>query len=68
MIAYLIKKNYEFSCISNLENGKWQADYCIKYGDIYNPYQCVRITFIAESKELVMLNVFDYDLKIIHMK
>lgn len=55
------KKNYEFSCISNLENGKWQADYCIKYGDIYNPYQCVRITFIAESKELVMLNVFDYD-------
>lgn len=55
------KKDYEFSYIYNLGNGKWQADFCIKYGEIYNPYQCVRITFIAETKEIVMLNVFDYD-------
>lgn len=54
------KNNYEFSYISNLGDGKWQADFCIKYGEIYNPYQCIRITFIAETKELVMLNVFDY--------
>lgn len=54
------KNNYEFSYISDLGSGKWQADFCIKYGEIYNPYQCVRITFIAETKNLVMLNVFDY--------
>lgn len=55
------KKNYEFSNISNIGSGKWQADFSIKYNEVFNPYQCVRITFIPETKELAMINVFDYE-------
>ena len=55
------KENYEFSNISKTIMNQWQADFCIKYDDIFNPYQCLRLTFIAESKELVMLHIFDYE-------
>lgn len=55
------QKNYEFNYMSNIGEGKWQADFSVKYNDIFNPYQCVRITFIAETKELIMLNLFDYE-------
>ena len=55
------EKNYMLSYITSLDNGKWQADFCIIYGEVFNPYQCVRITFIPKTKELIMLNIFDYD-------
>lgn len=37
----------------------WQADFCKKYDGVYNDYQCVRITFIPETKEVKMINIFD---------
>lgn len=37
----------------------WQADFCKKYDGVYNDYQCVRITFIPETKEVKTINIFD---------
>lgn len=54
-------KDYEFSYISYVDNGKWQADFCVEYDGIFNPYECVRVTFVPETKEIAMLNVFDYE-------
>lgn len=37
----------------------WGADFCKKYDGIYNIYQCVRITFIPEIKQLTIYTLFD---------
>lgn len=37
----------------------WGADFCKKYDGIYNIYQCVRITFIPEIKQLAIYTLFD---------
>ena len=37
----------------------WQADFCKKYDGIYNDYQCIRITFVPEIKQIKMINIFD---------
>ena len=39
----------------------WQVDFCKKYGEIYNYYQDIRISFIPEIKQIVILTIFDYD-------
>ncbi len=39
----------------------WRADFTKKYGDVYNYYQNIRITFIPEVKQLTILTIFDYD-------
>lgn len=39
----------------------WQVDFCKKYDDLYNWYQCVRITFVPEIEKIKMLTLFDYD-------
>lgn len=54
-------EKYEFSNISKIGGSQWQADYCIKYNGIFNPYQCIRITFDVKKEKLIMLNFFDYD-------
>lgn len=56
-LAY--EKKYDFVEINNIGNGKWQAYFSAKYNEIFNEYQSIRITFFAETKELVILNVFD---------
>ncbi len=43
------------------EGSLWQVDFCKKYGDIYNYYQDIRISFIPEIKQIVILTIFDYD-------
>ena len=39
----------------------WQADFCKEYDGIYNYYQDIRITFIPETKDIVILTIFDED-------
>ena len=43
------------------ESNLWQVDFCKKYGEIYNYYQDIRISFIPEIKQIVILTIFDYD-------
>lgn len=38
-----------------------QIEFSKKYGDIFNEYQTVRISFIPEKKQIVLLNIFDYE-------
>ncbi len=54
-------KDYMPSALENIGNGLWRADFCQKYGEVFNPYQCVRITFNASTQKLVMLRLFDYE-------
>ncbi len=54
-------KKYELSDILYIGSGKWQAEFAVKYNDIFNQYQSIKITFIAETKKIAMLNVFDYE-------
>lgn len=37
----------------------WRVDFCKKYGDVYNQYQCIRISFVPEIKRIKILTVFD---------
>lgn len=58
-------KDYELKGIQKLnitdDSCLWQADFCKKYDGIYNDYQCIRITFIPETKQIKMINIFDED-------
>lgn len=58
-------KEYELRSIQKVsvtdDSCLWQADFCKKYDGIYNDYQCIRITFIPETKQIKMLNIFDED-------
>ena len=35
------------------------ADYCKKYDDIFNDYQCIRLTFVPETEQIKIINIFD---------
>ena len=39
----------------------WQVDFCKQYDGIYNYYQDIRITFIPETNDIVILTIFDED-------
>ena len=39
----------------------WQVDFCKEYDGIYNYYEDIRITFIPETKDIVILTIFDED-------
>lgn len=46
----------------NVSNSSlWQADFCKKYDDVYNPYECIRIIFVPEINKLKSLIIFDYE-------
>lgn len=55
------EKKYELVEIKRIGQGKWEAYFSVKYNGIFNDYQSIRITFFTETKELIMLNIFDYD-------
>lgn len=38
----------------------WQVDFCKKYDDVYNPYECIRVIFVPEVNTLKSLVIFDY--------
>lgn len=56
-------KEYELKTLQRLavsdNSCLWQADFCKKYDGIYNDYQCIRITFIPETEQIKMINIFD---------
>ncbi|HJJ16158.1 MAG TPA: hypothetical protein OIM60_07145 [Clostridiaceae bacterium] len=56
-------KDYELKSIQKVaitdDSCLWQADFCKKYDGIYNDYQCIRITFIPETEQIKMINIFD---------
>ena len=39
----------------------WRVDFCKKYGDVFNKYQCIRISFVPEVKKIKILTIFDED-------
>lgn len=53
--------NYELAYIYSMGQGKWSADFSIKYNDIFNDYQTIRFIFFPATKELVLLRIFDYE-------
>lgn len=63
----LISKDsdYELKAIIKLsisdDSCLWQADYCKKYDNIFNDYQCIRITFVPETEQIKIVNIFDED-------
>lgn len=52
--------NFDKNGISENAN-LYTADFSKKYGDIFNDYQTVRITFIPEEKQIVTFNLFDFE-------
>ncbi len=52
-------KNLSKNNITN-DTNLWQADFCKEYDGLYNDYQCVRITFIPEIKQISIYTLFDY--------
>lgn len=57
-----LEKKHEFFNINKGDTeGLWEAEFYIKYDEMLNPYQCIRILFIGETKELVRLEIFDYN-------
>lgn len=39
----------------------WKADFCKKYDNVYNYYQCIRISFVPEIKRIKILTIFNED-------
>lgn len=54
-----VLKELKKNLITN-DTNLWQADFCKKYDGLYNDYECVRITFIPEIKQLSIYTLFDY--------
>ena len=54
-----ILKDLSKTSITN-DTNLWQADFCKEYDGLYNDYQCVRITFIPEVKQISIYTLFDY--------
>lgn len=52
-------KDLRKNLITN-DTNLWQADFCKEYDGLYNDFECVRITFVSEIKQLSIYTLFDY--------
>lgn len=43
----------------DIDGALWTVDFCKKYDNVYNFYQCIRISFVPEIKRIKILTVFD---------
>jgi hypothetical protein len=54
-----LNKGYELAYLADIGSGLWQADYCMKYNEVFNPYQCIRLRFSPLTEQLLLIRIFD---------